>query len=65
MQESRDDRYVAALDLAGNKTFALAYVARAVTPGDFYLPGAEILDMYHAGVNARTAGGRTQIAPGA
>jgi uncharacterized protein YfaS (alpha-2-macroglobulin family) len=64
VQESRDDRYVAALDLAGGKTFALAYVARAVTPGDFYLPGAEILDMYHAGVNARTAGARTQIAPG-
>jgi uncharacterized protein YfaS (alpha-2-macroglobulin family) len=63
-QESRDDRYVAALDLAGGKTFAVAYVARAVTPGDFYLPGAEILDMYHAGVNARSAGGRTQIAPG-
>jgi uncharacterized protein YfaS (alpha-2-macroglobulin family) len=64
-QESRDDRYVAALDLGGGKTFALAYVLRAVTPGDFYAPGAEILDMYHAGVNARTAGGRTQIAPGA
>jgi hypothetical protein len=64
VQESRDDRYVAALDLAGGKTFALAYIARAVTPGDFYQPGAEILDMYHAGVNARTAGARTQIAPG-
>jgi len=64
VQESRDDRYVAALDLAGGKTFALAYVARAVTPGNFYAPGAEILDMYHAGVNARSAGARTQIAPG-
>jgi uncharacterized protein YfaS (alpha-2-macroglobulin family) len=64
VQESRDDRYVAALDLGGNKTFAVAYVARAVTPGDFYLPGAEILDMYHAGVNARSGGGRLQITPG-
>jgi hypothetical protein len=63
-QESRDDRYVAALDLAGGKTFTLAYVARAVTPGDFYLPGVQILDMYHAGVNARSAGGRIQIATG-
>jgi hypothetical protein len=61
-QQSEDDRYVAALDLAGGKTFALAYVARAVTPGDFYLPGVQILDMYHAGVNARSAGGRIQIA---
>ncbi|HEY3797263.1 MAG TPA: alpha-2-macroglobulin [Caulobacteraceae bacterium] len=64
VQESRDDRYVAALDLAGNKTFALAYVARAVTPGSFYLPGAQIEDMYHAGINARSAGGHIQIAPG-
>ncbi|MFI4975181.1 MAG: alpha-2-macroglobulin [Caulobacterales bacterium] len=63
VQESRDDRYVAALDLAGGKTFALAYVVRAVTPGDFYLPGAQALDMYHAGVNARSAGGRTVITP--
>src|SRR6516225_2642432 len=47
VQESRDDRYVAALDLGGGKSFALAYVARAVTPGNFYAPGAEILDMYH------------------
>jgi hypothetical protein len=62
-QESRDDRYVAALTLAGGKSFAVAYVARAVTPGSFYLPGAEILDMYHASVNARTAGGRLTVAP--
>jgi hypothetical protein len=63
-EEARDDRYIAALDVPGNKSFALAYVARAVTPGDFYLPGVEALDMYHAGVNARSAGGRTVIAPG-
>jgi len=63
-QESRDDRYIAALDVGGNQSFAVAYVARAVTPGDFYLPGVQALDMYHAGVNARTAGGRAVIAPG-
>ena len=57
-QESRDDRYVAALALAGNKPFAFAYVARAVTPGDFFLPGAQAVDMYHPGVVARSAGGR-------
>ena len=45
-QETRDDRYVAAIDLPGGKPFAVAYVARAVTPGDFYLPGAEARDMY-------------------
>ncbi|MBV9995042.1 MAG: alpha-2-macroglobulin family protein [Caulobacteraceae bacterium] len=64
-QETRDDRYVASLDLAGHKTFALAYVARAVTPGDFYLPGVQALDMYHAGIEARSRGGRLAVAPGA
>ncbi len=63
-QESRDDRYVAALSLAGGKSFAVAYVARAVTPGDFYLPGAEARDMYKPAVFARTGGRRTHIAAG-
>jgi uncharacterized protein YfaS (alpha-2-macroglobulin family) len=63
VQESRDDRYVAALTLPGNKAFALAYVIRAVTPGDFFLPGAAAADMYHPGVSGRTAGGRVRIAP--
>ena len=62
-QESRDDRFVAAMDAEGNKPFAVAYVARAVTPGDFYLPGAEARDMYHPGVFARSEGRRTKIAP--
>ena len=65
VQESRDDRYVAAMSLTGHAGFSFAYVARAVTPGDFLLPGAEARDMYRPGVNARTAPGRTAIAPGA
>jgi alpha-2-macroglobulin len=63
-QEARDDRYVAALNVPGGKDFAVAYVARAVTPGDFYLPGAEAHDMYKPGVFARTTGRRTHIAAG-
>ena len=63
-QESRDDRYVAAMDLQGGKSFALAYVARAVTPGDFYLPGAEARDMYRPAVYARSPGARSRIAAG-
>jgi uncharacterized protein YfaS (alpha-2-macroglobulin family) len=62
-QESRDDRYVAALSLAGNKPFAFAYVARAVTPGDFFLPGTQAVDMYRAGISARSAPGRLRVAP--
>ncbi len=52
------------MNLEGNKTFTLAYVARAVTPGDYYLPGAEAKDMYRPSVFARTAPGRTVISPG-
>lgn len=64
VQEARDDRYVAALDLPGRSNFAFAYVARAVTAGDFLLPGAQAKDMYRPTLNARTAPGRTTIAPG-
>ncbi len=62
-QESRDDRFVAALSVAGNQPFAVAYIARAVTPGDFFLPGATAADMYHPALSGRTGGGRVQISP--
>ena len=64
VQEKRDDRYVAAMNLEGRKGFAVAYVARATTPGEFLLPGAEARDMYRPSVNARSAAGRVRIAPG-
>jgi hypothetical protein len=41
--------------------FRVAYVARAVTPGAFTLPAAQIEDMYRPGVFARTAPGRISI----
>ncbi len=64
VQEARDDRYVASLTLPGNKAFAVAYVARATTPGDFFLPGVEARDMSHPAVAARSAPGHTTIAAG-
>ncbi len=64
VQEKRDDRYVAALKLRGGVPFTLAYVVRAVTAGDFFLPGALAQDMYHPAVAAQTAAGRLRIAPG-
>ncbi len=60
--EARDDRYVAAIDLYTRDPVRLAYLVRAVTPGDFVFPGAVIEDMYRPGVFARTAGGRVKIA---
>jgi uncharacterized protein YfaS (alpha-2-macroglobulin family) len=63
IQQKRDDRYVANLTLVGGKPFALAYIARVVTPGEFFLPGAEARDMYRPAVVARTAASRVRIAP--
>ncbi|MEO0400380.1 MAG: alpha-2-macroglobulin [Pseudomonadota bacterium] len=61
--EARDDRFVGAIDLTRQR-FTVAYIARAVTPGDFALPGAVIEDMYRPGVAARTdANGRVRILP--
>jgi uncharacterized protein YfaS (alpha-2-macroglobulin family) len=62
-EEANDDRFIAAMTLAGNKAFNVAYIARAVTPGTFYLPGAEARDMYRPGVFARSTGGRVAILP--
>ena len=45
--ELRDDRYVAALTLnSAQRKFSLAYLARAVTPGEFVLPAVYAEDMY-------------------
>ena len=46
-ETARDDRYVAAIDLGPNqRKFTLAYLVRAVTPGDYALPGVFLEDMY-------------------
>lgn len=59
--EKRDDRFVAALDVQGGG-YTVAYVARAVTPGAYALPGASIEDMYKPGVGGRSATGRMRVA---
>lgn len=59
--EARDDRFVAAADVRG-RSFRFGYIARAVTPGAYAIPGAQIEDMYRPGVYARTPAGRLRIA---
>ena len=63
--EFRDDRFVAAFDFfrAGNKvrTATVAYIVRAVTPGNFVHPAASVEDMYRPERHARTAGGRLVV----
>lgn len=60
--EARDDRFFAALDIAAVKyDFRVAFLARAVTPGTFELPGATVEDMYQPRFFARTAWGQTTV----
>lgn len=59
--EARDDRFVASADLRGQ--FRWAYIARAVTPGRYTLPAAQVEDMYRPGVMSRTSTGAITIAP--
>jgi alpha-2-macroglobulin len=60
--EGRDDRFVAAVDVS-NQTFTIAYMARAVTPGSYVLPGAQIEDMYRPGVFGRSSTSRLVVGP--
>ncbi len=60
--EERDDRYVAALDLAdGTGDFTLAYIVRAVTPGEFKYPALAVEDMYEPQTAGRTAIGSLTV----
>ncbi|HVB18003.1 MAG TPA: hypothetical protein VNF04_15800, partial [Stellaceae bacterium] len=59
--EGRDDRYIAALDLRGAGKFSLAYVVRAVTPGQFKYPALVVEDMYEPETTGRTAIGTLNV----
>jgi alpha-2-macroglobulin len=62
--EERDDRYIAALDLKeGTGDFTLAYVVRAVTPGEFKCPALVVEDMYEPETTGRTAIGSLSVRP--
>lgn len=61
-QPAADDRYAAVVALTGEAPdFRLAVRVRAVTPGVFELPGAEVSDMYRPGVFARQTSGRVTV----
>ncbi|WP_203293619.1 alpha-2-macroglobulin family protein [Maricaulis parjimensis] len=61
--EARDDRYVAAVDLRNRRAERVAYIVRAVTPGEYTLPGVVAQDMYAVDAFARSETGRVVIAP--
>ena len=63
--EYRDDRFVAAFNRRADKTaeYSVAYVVRAVAPGDYVHPPAVIEDMYQPQRFGRTAYGRITVTP--
>ena len=59
-----DDRFQAVMDLTADKpAFRIAVRLRAVTPGNFEIPGAELSDMYRPAVFARQGSNRIDVQP--
>lgn len=52
--EFRTDRFLAAVDWRSDDAFQLAYIVRAVSPGNFHHPAASVEDMYRPQMRART-----------
>lgn len=64
--EPREDRYVALADVpqytwAENGFFRMAYLVRAVTPGEFVLPGVYVEDTFQPTIFARGPAARIRI----
>ncbi|MEJ0060250.1 MAG: alpha-2-macroglobulin [Terricaulis sp.] len=60
--EARDDRFVVSRNLRAEE-YRFAYIARAVTPGRYTMPAAQVEDMYRPGVMARSSTSAIRIAP--
>ncbi len=59
--EFRQDRFLAAVNWQSSAPIRLAYIVRAVTPGDFHHPAASVEDMYRPEYRATGATGRVVI----
>ncbi len=59
--EFRADRFLAAVDWRSDEAFQLAYIVRAVSPGEFHHPAAQVEDMYRPQYRAQTATGRMTV----
>jgi alpha-2-macroglobulin len=61
--EFRDDHFAAAFDRTekSNAVFSVAYVVRAVSPGQYVLPQAYVEDMYRPDRFGRTATGHIEV----
>jgi uncharacterized protein YfaS (alpha-2-macroglobulin family) len=63
--EFRDDRFAAAFERRSDDkpVFTVAYVVRAVSPGNYVLPQAVVEDMYRPDRFGRTGTGEVTVAP--
>ncbi len=64
--DARDDRFVAAIEIPSyvrgrNRTFQVAYMVRAITPGDYVMPGPFVEDMYKPEFRYQGAAGRLEV----
>jgi uncharacterized protein YfaS (alpha-2-macroglobulin family) len=64
VSEARDDRFLVSTTLREGESADFAYVIRAVTPGEFAMPGVVVEDMYRPEVFARSIAQRVSIAEG-
>ncbi|MGE0226763.1 MAG: alpha-2-macroglobulin, partial [Acetobacteraceae bacterium] len=63
-QAAADDRFAAVLALSPDKpNYRVAVRVRAVTPGSFEIPGAEVSDMYAPAIYARQGVNRIKVLP--
>ena len=61
--EFRSDRFLAAVDWRSDEPFRLAYIVRAVSPGQFHHPAALVEDMYRPQMRAHTDASRVIVTP--
>ena len=63
--EFRDDRFTAAFERRSGDptTYTVAYVVRAVSPGQYVLPQAVVEEMYQPDRFGRTGTGEVTVAP--
>ena len=59
--EFRSERFLAAVDWRGDDPFHLAYVVRAVTPGEYHHPAVTVEDMYRPRYRAHGATGAMRV----
>lgn len=59
--EFRADRFLAAVDHRSAAPFQLAYIVRAITPGNYRHPAATVEDMYRPEYRANTATGQVIV----